>query len=240
VLRSLDESVQDYARAKRVSLEAAVATFRQAIDANSALHPGLRDKLTAALDAVAQGTKLHAKLARRPEFNGLKQQDVWRLFAGGQVTSKWDLEHHGQGSLAGMQRAFETMLDGLDHGEPLSAKHLESIHQAGCKDTFQSDTLQLSFKSEIDLETQGEIRDLARLPAQYRGGDTNLNTRKDRETTPDGRRELLQAAGTDDWFKRVDVRDEAVETRFAPRSPEQCRSTYRRHPEPRNPHRHTR
>jgi hypothetical protein len=108
----LTEQVEELDR----PLEVAIGELRTAIESDAGLHPGLKAKFGAALDAVAEQASLHERLGELPAFEGLKQEDVWRLFTvgrqQGEGISKWDLEHHGEGTLAGMQRAFGTMLQG--------------------------------------------------------------------------------------------------------------------------------
>ena len=220
----LTEQVEELDR----PLEVAIGELRTAIEFDGALHPGLKAKLGAALDAVAEQASLHEKLGELPAFESLKQEDVWRLFAVGRQQdegiSKWDLEHHGEGTLAGMQRAFGVMLQGLSDGVPLTAKHLEAIHVEGSRGTFRSQDSMLSYKSTIgdQPDLQEMFRENARVPEGFRGDGTNLTMRKGTETSEAGRLELAQL-GEDDWFAGVEVRDEAVEITLAPKTPEQCR-----------------
>jgi hypothetical protein len=60
------------------------------------------------------------------------------------------------------------------------------------------------------------------VPEGFRSDGTNLTMRKGQETSEAGRAELARLTD-DDWFQRVEVREEAVEITLAPRTPEECR-----------------
>ena len=225
-----------------VPLGRAVDEVRREIGNDDGMDPALRERLSAGLDAVAEEVRLHRELTELPTFEGLKREDVWRLFAVGRQqqegVSKWDLEHHGQGSLAGMQRAFATMLDGHATGKRLSAEHLEAIHVEGTKNTFVTQTLvevQRMARGGMFPEQIEEMRNEARLPPGFRTQGVDLGLRRGPEVTEDGLEELQALAKEDPWFRVKVPSDTQVMINFAPKSREECReraeailTTYRR------------
>ena len=252
VLERLDGFITDRAGGPGASRNSAIAEMRRELARDTTLHVGLKAKLSAALDAMVEEDRLHAKLQAVPQFAGIPKADLWRLFAGAElqglgveggdaprIGSKWQLEHKGEGSLAGMMRGFGAMVDGLQAGTPLTAGHLEALHRESTRDTFTDELLQLSYK-DIPLENpddpreqemmQGIMDDMrrdARVKPGFRdrSDDVALTLRRGEETTLEGEQALLDVARRDpDWFIGAEVREGtgAVGLEMVRKTPEQA------------------
>lgn len=232
VLERLDGFVTDRSGGPGQPRGNAIDEMRREIGRSTTLPDGLKHKLSAALDAMAEEDWLHAKLQGIPQFAGVPKADLWRLFAGAElqglgvaeggdaprIVSKWQLEQKGEGSLAGMMRGFGMMLDGLAEGTPLTAQHLEALHRESTKDSFTDELLQLSYKEapsddpdevaafkEIAEETRRDAR--VKPGFRDRNDDVVLTLRRGEESTPEGEEALLLVAQEDrGWFRHAEVR----------------------------------
>jgi hypothetical protein len=211
--------------------------LRVALDSVGTLPAGLKERISAAFDAIEAGLEMHQRLDGDPAFGGLAPEDHWRLFAPGNLqgqddSGKWMLEQNGQGTLAAMQRAFLGMLQDVRGNQPLDERWLERIQQAGSQNTFRNEDLRLTYTTAfkaMDVDgTQGiDLRESSRVPSGYRDGGTDLTLRQDGQVTPAGREELLALAQDDPWFQGIRESQEGFAIAFAPKTPQECRDRAR-------------
>jgi hypothetical protein len=207
VLQRLEQAVLEHSVSDSLNLREAVANFREALEGNETLHPGLLAKLSAGLDAMEAAYGMVEISHDIGAFNRVSPTDQWRMFGVGRLQDegldKWDMEHRGEGSLGGMQRAFTYMLSTHRDGVPLTAGLVEQYHRDGSEDTYIGGMLGLSYKEGVSEEDQVDFREMSRTPPGFRSKETNLNLRIGTETTEAGRQELLELAGQDPWFQSM-------------------------------------
>ncbi len=220
VLKDLGRELQAYQQQSGRPLHQCVADFRAAISADREIAFDLGLKLLAGLDAIDAEGSFTQRVSQQPEFEGIAPDDMWRLFATGHhqddnpQMSKWDVEHYGEGSMAGMQRAFEEMLRARENHVPLTAQHLDDLHtiatrngtthNAGLQATYTHHEFGNDEQRQMNEEMTRELRTLSVIPSGMRELGAEYTLRLDVETTQDGLDELhAYATSNPQWFSQV-------------------------------------
>jgi len=214
VLERLEEEVRRHAEQATMEINDVCNLFREAIDGDPDLPPQLKDKLKSGLDGLESIESFNAKLKQTNEFKGLGSHNNWRLFMNGE--SRWALENFNQGSLSGLHKSFEHMLDTRD--QELTGKYIEDLQKVSCQNSFTVD-LQNAFKPNVDEDIHLFFLEQARTPQGFRDGTTNLGL-DSRNVTPGG----LQALKDDQQRLGYRLTEEngRVELEFAQETPEVC------------------
>lgn len=230
VLKTLDQHVRNHALRDRIAIDTAIQNMMKAIVDDETLPTQLKSKLTLAFSAIEEEFKLSSHTTG-PEtgFNNLRQEDFWRLFVpqrlvGGDF-SKWHIEQTEPGSLAGMQRAFREMLQGLPP-QPITAQDLERIHQSSTTNCFKGEVLAMTYRDDLFEEQYDEYLMSSVMPTDFRDNKgTDLTLRTQGETTPAGMEELRRLVEEQDqddpWLTLVVDGGETTLT-LLPKTRQEC------------------
>lgn len=231
VLDSLRQTVDHHRIQNDMPLDQAITDFRLALKQDLSMPVGLQGKLLSGLKAIEEEARLTDQLGKIDQFKGLKQEDMWRMFAPGRMQDElnltsWSLEQHNEGSLGGMERAFGEMLRARGQGVPLDGTHLEQLHRIGSEETY-NERLSTNYKSSMpdDRKVQEDLRDQALVPPGFRQDPVILTLRLNEETTIEGRQKLRELVGGDEsWFNSTQVSgDGLVIDLKGPSDPQQMR-----------------
>ena len=233
MLERLEERVQAYSQEKDILTFGAVEDFREAFKTID-MHPGLRAKLMAGLDAILEDHTLDRELRDHEPFEGLGEGEIWRLFAPGYLqdrgVSKWDLEIHNEGSLAGMNRMLLSTLWHQKQGQELDGDHLLHLHELGARGSH-NERLQSLFQpgpGYEDPESHLHMRVDTAMPPGLRAEPVMLSLHLGTETTPEGMEELRQYMENDPWFvnsREIDGEEPVFEVNLRkPPSDEECKT----------------
>jgi hypothetical protein len=190
MLEHLEDEVRQHALQAGIGIRDSVAVFRAAINDDEGLPNPLKAKLLAGLDGIESGARLSAKLEENEQFHGFNGRDVERFFR--TDVSKWDLEQINRGSLSGLHRGLEYVLDtlpGKPNHAPLSGDYVEELHRRSTENTFGVSLL-VGLKRDFGGDEEFEIWEtMSRTPTHLRAGVAELPLAKT-SVTEDGLQQL--------------------------------------------------
>lgn len=221
MLKHLEGEVRQYAQQLDIGIRDSVAVFREAITNDEGLPKALKAKLLAGLDGIESGARLSGKLEENEQFQGFNGRDIERFFR--TDVPKWDLEQINRGSLSGLHRGFEYVLDtlpGQPNHVPLSVDYVEDLHRRSTENTFGVSLqvgLMRGFGTDEDFE---DWEMMSRTAPDLRNGTAELPLAKT-SITEDG---LQQLRDNQDRLGYVltDMGDE-YRLKFNESTPEMCK-----------------
>jgi hypothetical protein len=225
----LERSVKNHQEEANLSLPEALQGYRAGIERDQTLHPGLKDKMMATLDAMQAEHELIETMKDNRHLAGVPPQEVWRLVVPGNQQDrdggKWGGEQDVQGSYAGLCRGLTQALRDQQSQQPLTGESLGSLHRTTTQDNFRQEGLRYLYSEETSRNNMDTERERQRVDGSYRQNELTKWLKIGDGFTEDGARELQSyAMENPTWFR--DSGETSTEFKLSLQyvvDPEECR-----------------